>query len=224
MYNLINKFTTIIQLIILLLACYLSLANAESSRDNIMNNKLNIVEYNQYKDLSGNWYFTLPDGSEGRVFKVNKHYLEHIKLSNSPYIKVTLYNSDGILLQKATKFYDIKLDMEDYDLQGNLIKRTTYEAPYKLTLEELRKVIQDNFNIDIMNTKQVFAVSRFEDKQVTNLPYYLVRYIDQQENQKFHLILVNGNTGEIIHTIEGYFMSEENKDIWQEYLKTLKIK
>lgn len=225
MYKLINKFNTTIFLVILVFIYFFSsIANAESTKDNNIHNKFDIIEFNQHKDRFNNWEFFLSDGSKVRRFKAADYYLEHIKLSDSPYIKISAYNKNGVLLQKGTKFYDIKLDMEDYDLQGNMLKKTIYDTSYKLTIEELRKIIQDNFNIDIMNTKQVFALNRFEDKKVTNLPYYLVKYIDQQENQKFHYILVNGNTGEIVHTMDGYFMSEENKDIWQEYLKTRKTK
>lgn len=224
MYNLINKSTKVIGLIILLLAYCFPLANAQFTRDNSMNNKFDITEFNQHKDRFNNWEFSLSDGSKVKKFKAADYYLEHIKLPDSPYMKISAYNKNGILLQKGNKFYDIKLDMEDYDLQGNMIKRTTYDAPYKLTIEALRKVIQNKFNIDIMNTRQVFAVNRFEDNKVTYLPYYLVRYVDQQNDQRYHQVLLNGNTGEILYTVDGYFVREGNPDIWQEYLKSLKTK
>ena len=161
----------------------------------------------------------MPDKSEVRVFSIHGLYLKDVQPFNSPYHERIVYNKDGIAIQSATFFYDIQLNAIGYDLTGNVINKTAYDAPYKLTIEELRKLIQDRFNVDIMDTAQTSRVHRFEEKNTTNLPYYLVNYYDHQDHRKYHEVLINANTGEILQTVNGYFVSEKNPDIWQEFVK-----
>lgn len=203
--------------------CYFPLVYSETNLSDTMNNKFDIVEFNQHKGSDGNWHFTTSDGYEVRKFKASKYYLVHKKLPDSPYLKVEAYNSDGVLLQKGTQFYDINIDLEDYDSQGNMLKKTTYDTPYNLTIEKLRTIIKNEYDRDIMDKNQIYALTRFEDKQITNQSYYLVRYIDSQNKRQLHQVLLNGNTGEILKTADSYFFGA-NIDVWQEYLKSLKTK
>lgn len=46
-----------------------------------------------------------------RKFKASEYYLVHKNLTHSPYVKVEAYNSDGVLLQKGTRFYDVNIDI-----------------------------------------------------------------------------------------------------------------
>lgn len=92
---------------------------------------------------------------------------------------------------------------KEYDEQGNLIKETDYDKPYKFTWEDILKYIkQRKFDMDAYG----FEVGR---NVVDGKPVWSIIYNKSEEDMKLGVIGLDGITGEIFQESEIDYPLEE---------------
>ena len=81
---------------------------------------------------------------------------------NTPYkiVKVYSYKTKK-LLGRGVYFYQCSIGIDkEYDENGNFIKETNNETPYKLSVEGIIKIAKQEYNIDLMDTSMRYNFSR----------------------------------------------------------------
>ena len=93
---------------------------------------------------------------------------------------------------------DFMINMKEYDEQGNLIKETDYDKPYKFTFDDILKLIKKR-GID-MKTKYFMISRSFDfgnfDETKKDKPFWAITYENGSDTKK--VIIINGITGAII--------------------------
>jgi len=127
-------------------------------------------------------------------------YEETIKPKNSYIFTYNKYYKNGEIKMTGDFFQNDfeKGVWKEYNEQGNLIKETDYDAPYKFTFEDILKFIKKR-KID-MNTSQ-FQINRgFDfgnfDESKKDKPFWAITYEDGSDTMK--VIILDGITGEIV--------------------------
>ncbi|MFD2592283.1 hypothetical protein ACFSTE_15705, partial [Aquimarina hainanensis] len=108
-------------------------------------------------------------------------YRETIQPKNSFFHTINLYHKSGKLKTTYQIYPDLFLKgvRKEYDEQGNLVKETDYDAPYKFTWENVLKLIKER-KIDMSHEQ--FQVNRsfgFGTENIgkeTEKPFWAVTY------------------------------------------------
>lgn len=171
----------------------------------IKNKKMEYFNINNYKDLPADsmyessdtdLYYLLGNDKKIRIFFYKETIQVEESSTTSPYKTIKVYsNKNKILLAQGKEFYNIPLDIEkEYDENGKLIKEIDHEKPYKFSIEDLVKKMNDEYKVDLMNPLPGISANRYVDKSVSiyevlvpqNSPYIIKVY-------KF-----NGTTGDLL--------------------------
>ncbi|OCG00809.1 hypothetical protein [Gilliamella sp. wkB112] len=180
-----------------------------------------VVGFNKNKDTSSNeWSYTLDDGTYIRKFKSTDGYIEQISKATSPYNVVRAYNEKGDLVEKLTQFYSMKIKLEQYK-NSKIIKLDDYSS-FKVSIDDLRILIEQKFNIDIMNPKQIARLNRYILPRV-NSPVYELQYYAKSSVDIVHCVLIDGVNGDILYQTERSNGSRQKElTIYDEYLQSIK--
>lgn len=141
---------------------------------------------------------------------------------NTPYknVKVYSYRTKSLLVE-GRYFYESYIGIDkEYDENGNFIKETDYDKNYKLSVEDIIKIVQQEYEIDLMDTSKRYNFSR-NDYQ---FPKYQIRVWLGETTSR--VIIIDATTGKTVsdtkHDIDDKFRKnkETSKKMgYEEYRK-----
>ena len=167
--------------------------------------KFNIEAFNRNKD-GNNWVYTLPDGTKIRQFGVaGTGFIEDKTPLQSAYTYRTLYNLQGYVIATGQQFYSFFTGIEKrYDGHGNLIEEKNRDEGFAFSVEDLAAKMLADYKIDILNSDNVYRLARGIQNVDPLVSSYIVDCYDlasPQPQQAVISFLVDGTTGEVLHTI-----------------------
>lgn len=168
-----------------------------------------------------NSYFYLMKGNE-RVRVWSDDEIIKVEKTN----KITPYNfhksyssKNKALVSEWIEFYRAFTGIDkQYKEDGSLILETDQDKPYKFSIEDMVKKIKEEYNIDILNKKNVFRFSRYESSETSETPIYEI-WLNTDVFEKWNVYFINGNTGETLYRMK--MDRYENKIPMEEYLKSI---
>lgn len=99
-----------------------------------------------------------------------------ISEAKSPYTRIYRYNAKtNILFQESRRFYSIFIGKTNtYNEMGKLIKTQDWDAPYKISVEKLVKIVNDKIGIDLMEYSNQKNVNRYDGTGLITKPIYVI--------------------------------------------------
>ena len=134
--------------------------------------------------------------------------------TNTPYEQVfQYYIKTGILRKGTTLFYGMSIGKtHTCDEKGKLIKEENWDAPYKVSIEELITICKQKLNLDLMDISLDLTIRRYNKEN----PIYIIRIPDPDTMTGIEAkyITISADNGEIllekeIHSKEEYKESME---------------
>ena len=140
---------------------------------------------------------------------------KQIKLTNiiDPYVYVyRYYPKTNILMQETKFFYSVLIGKTyTYNEKGKLIKEENWDAPYKVSVEELITICKQKLNLDLLDKSLKITIHRYNEEKAI----YIIRIpFPNTRNTKAKYITISADNGEIllekeIHSKEEYKESME---------------
>ena len=140
---------------------------------------------------------------------------KQIKLTNiiDPYVYVyRYYPKTNILMQETKFFYSVLIGKTyTYNEKGKLIKEENWDAPYKVSAEELIAICKQKLNLDLLDKSLKITIHRYNEEKAI----YIIRIpFPNTRNTKAKYITISADNGEIllekeIHSKEEYKESME---------------
>ena len=140
---------------------------------------------------------------------------KQIKLTNiiDPYMYVyRYYAKTDILMQESKFFYSVLIGKTyTYNEKGKLIKEENWDAPYKVSVEELIVICKQKLNLDLLDKSLKITIHRYNEEKAI----YIIRIpFPKTRNTKAKYITISADNGEIllekeIHSKEEYKESME---------------
>ena len=134
--------------------------------------------------------------------------------TNTPYEQVfQYYIKTGVLRKGTTLFYGMSIGKTyTYNEKGKLIKEENWDAPYKVSVEELIAICKQKLNLDLMDISLDLTIRRYNKEN----PIYIIRIPDPDTMTGIEAkyITISADNGEIllekeIHSKEEYKESME---------------
>ena len=144
--------------------------------------------------------FKLPDGSEMQKSENMDYYNFDIKLPDSPYGAEYIYFKNPIQLKiEYNKFYSASIGiLKEYDIQDNLIKEINLDAGFGFSLQNVIDKMQADYKIDLLHPpKGLYRDLERSLAKSNTPPIYKFAFDDNKINNR-RIIVLNGNTGELI--------------------------
>ncbi|PAM91421.1 hypothetical protein B4N84_28355 [Flavobacterium sp. IR1] len=143
-----------------------------------------------------------------------------------PYTKTYVYNKKtSLLLVFVMEFYQFSIGVvKTYDETGILIKEKDYDKSYIFSLSQLIEKIKKEQNVDLEDKTQRASVRRSVDS-ILKKPIYEI-YLPSKEDpiSKRDYFLIDGITGEVIHTATYFRRRDEAINPFNKYILSLKNK
>ncbi|QKX07087.1 hypothetical protein HN014_19930 [Aquimarina sp. TRL1] len=157
--------------------------DVEQFNKNKINNRYTYISKDSTKVEQSTWQF----GYEETITKQNDFFQVYNK-----------YYKDGTLKVTGEFFPDdfLKGVWKEYDEQGNLVKETDYDAPYKFTWEDVLKLIKER-KIDMSHEQ--FRVIRGSSEKGTS---WAIVYDKPKTHDRLGVINIDGITGKITREAE----------------------
>ncbi|WP_048512532.1 hypothetical protein [Chryseobacterium sp. FH2] len=212
--------------------------SGQKINNNSNNGKMKYYNEKEYKDWEIDSFYEsseddkhLINGNDRvRIIIYTNEKKEKIIVEKSNKITPYEYNyvysyKNKTLLIETKKFYSIKIGIQRYyDETGKLIKETDYDKPYKFSIEDLINKMKNEYNIDLLDTKHIISLYRYEEKKDLNIPLYEIWYnYDNSNRNNVECYLINGTTGETLFTVKR-FLGDKKGSLLQNYLEGLKDK
>ena len=172
------------------------------------------------KNRSGSeWNFTLSNGTQVRQIKESDGYTVEMRPVNSAYVYSSGYNKKGEITITGVRFYGngVKKWIYFNDKQ-QIIKEIDNDQPYPFTIEALAKLLKDNYDIDLYDKNQILVMQRYMDNLNMHKPVYVVYAYQKKETGKLDGLLIDGETGKVLFTMETHRRSDIS--VYSEYIKT----
>ncbi|WP_459926428.1 hypothetical protein [Flavobacterium covae] len=148
-----------------------------------------------------------------RIIISNEGYREEIEQLNSPYETIKIYHKNLSLRINGSNFYGFSVGIDkEYDENGKLIKETDNDKNYPFKVEDLCKLIKEEYDVDLMvkanpNKEELqYRVSRSYDPS-TLKHLYLVSFTygnsDIEPGDKIlppiKVVYIDGSNGKILY-------------------------
>ena len=143
---------------------------------------------------------------------------KQIKLTNiiDPYMYVyRYYAKTDILMQESKFFYSVLIGKTyTYNEIGKLIKEENWDAPYKVSIEELIKICKQKLNLDLMDMSLKLTIERYNEEKAI----YIIRIpFPNTRNTKAKYITISADNGEILLEKEIHSKEEFQESIEEIY-------
>ena len=134
--------------------------------------------------------------------------------TNTPYEQVfQYYIKTGVLKKGTTLFYGMSIGKtHTCDEKGKLIKEENWDAPYKVSVEELIAICKQKLNLDLLDKSLKITIHRYNEEKAI----YIIRIPDPDTMTGIEAkyITISADNGEIllekeIHSKEEYKESME---------------
>ena len=144
--------------------------------------------------------------------------------TNTPYEQVfQYYIKTGILRKGTTLFYGMSIGKTyTYNEKGKLIKEENWDAPYKVSVEELIAICKQKLNLDLMDISLDLTIHRYDKEN----PIYIIRIPDPDTMTGIEAkyITISATNGEILLEKEIHSKEEFKKSIEEIYNPSLNKK
>jgi len=144
--------------------------------------------------------------------------------TNTPYEQVfQYYIKTGILRKGTTLFYGMSIGKTyTYNEKGKLIKEENWDAPYKVSIEELITICKQKLNLDLMDMSLKLTVERYNEEKAI----YIIRIPDPDTMTGIEAkyITISADNGEILLEKEIHSKEEFKKSIEEIYNPSLNKK
>ena len=143
---------------------------------------------------------------------------KQIKLTNiiDPYVYVyRYYPKTNILMQETKFFYSVLIGKTyTYNEKGKLIKEENWDAPYKVSVEELIAICKQKLNLDLLDKSLKITIHRYNEEKAI----YIIRIpFPNTRNTKAKYITISADNGEILLEKEIHSKEEFKKSIEEIY-------
>ena len=160
-----------------------------------------------------------------RVIFYNGEHTEEIEEINSPYKIYKYYYKNTLLKNSIQTFYGFPIDVaKEYDENGKLIKETDNDKDYPFKVEDLCRLIKEEYGVDLMvkpdqnKEKLQYRVSRSYDSSIDK-HLYLVSFTygnpDIEPGDKIFppikVVYIDGNNGKVLYE-ESHSLNLHNGD------------
>ncbi|WP_145902553.1 hypothetical protein [Flavobacterium covae] len=209
----------LIQIIYLL--AFLS-CKSQVKSESINNINMETIDIEKYrKNKTNNGYIFHEDNEKIRqVESEDKTFWEERSNEKTGIRIYKEFHKNSKLKSILKSFYSIKFGFKkEYDEQGKLIRETNYDLPYKYTIEDLATKMNNQYQIDIYNIKQIHSINRYEEKKHLKIPLYEVWSYHKTNPLKLTCYIINGTTGETIYEDERFIEGKQGS-LLDQYLKT----
>ena len=188
-------------------------------QNNIKKDTMEYFNENKYKD----WEF-----DQKHSFKTEKYYkkdnqivriilfykdeiAEEMSQINSPFKEYKYYHKNTLLKNSIKQFYDFSVGItKEYDESGKLIKETNWDKNYPFKVEDLCKLIKEEYGVNLMvNSNKDELQYRVERRyeSTTKQHLYLVAFTygnpDIEPGDKtfppIKVVYIDGNNGKILY-------------------------
>ena len=202
------KYTVII---FTLLYCMISCSAQNKSNQQIENKMMNyktfdIEEYKRIVKENPNAMHIYMKSNNGMIIEVNDEYShgefigfrEDCHYPDSPYNTVFLYYKNGRIKKSWTTFYECIIgNITEYDSIGRAVNQRDEDTFYKFDIEALIKKMKKEYNVDLLDRKSIYQVSRFFIKSMNQSFYEVYAYRPKTLTQA-DTYLIDGMTGEML--------------------------
>ena len=143
---------------------------------------------------------------------------KQIKLTNiiDPYVYVyRYYPKTNILMQETKFFYSVLIGKTyTYNEKGKLIKEENWDAPYKVSVEELIAICKQKLNLDLLDKSLKITIHRYNEEKAI----YIIRIpFPNTRNTKAKYITISADNGEILLEKEIHSKEEFKKSMEEIY-------
>ena len=151
---------------------------------------------------------------------------KQIKLTNiiDPYMYVyRYYPKTNILMQETKFFYSVLIGKTyTYNEKGKLIKEENWDAPYKVSVEELIAICKQKLNLDLMDISLDLTIHRYDKEN----PIYIIRIPDPDTMTGIEAkyITISADNGEILLEKEIHSKKEYKESMEEIHNPSLKSK
>lgn len=151
---------------------------------------------------------------------------KQIKLTNiiDPYMYVyRYYAKTDILMQESKFFYSVLIGKTyTYNEIGKLIKEENWDAPYKVSIEELITICKRKLNLDLMDISLDLTIRRYDKEN----PIYIIRIPDPDTMTGIEAkyITISADNGEILLEKEIHSKKEYKESMEEIHNPSLKSK
>ena len=152
------------------------------------------TEYVQMYD----WDRFLKKGDE-RVRIIETDSFIQVEVSNiaNPYKNKNKYDmrTKRLILQSYF-FYNCQIGIwKDWSKTGKLIKEVDYDEPYKLSIKDIITLVNQKFNIDLLDMNLLLNVDRYN----RSVPIYIISITKSNtRGQEIRYITISADNGEIL--------------------------
>ncbi|WP_195157311.1 hypothetical protein [Flavobacterium columnare] len=175
-------------------------------------NKYNDWNLDKFNNSKTDRIYHLNNYSVRVIFR-DREYTEEIEQINSPYKEYNYYHSNNLLKSRIKNFNDFPIGItKEYDENGKLIKETDNDKNYPFKVEDLCKLIKEEYDVDLMvkanpNKEELqYRVSRSYDPS-TLKHLYLVSFTygnsDIEPGDKIlppiKVVYIDGSNGKILY-------------------------
>ncbi|WP_448822234.1 hypothetical protein [Capnocytophaga sp.] len=144
--------------------------------------------------------------------------------TNTPYEQVfQYYIKTGILRKGTTLFYGMSIGKtHTCDEKGKLIKEENWDAPYKVSVEELIAICKQKLNLDLLDKSLKITIHRYNEEKAI----YIIRIPvpDTMTGIEAKYITISADNGEILLEKEIHSKEEFKKSIEEIYNPSLNKK
>lgn len=195
--------------------------------NNLNKENMKYFNVNNFKDwekdtsklFSSETSIYLKRGNERMKILIGDDTTKQITISDvtTPYVHIYRYNAKtNILFQESRRFYDVFIGTtKTYDETGKIIKTRDWDAPYKISIEELIFISKNKLGIDLMDMSLNLMLTRINHTQ----PVYVIGAPLHPEIREIGMryITISGNTGQILFDKEIYSDKEYNENSQEIY-------
>ena len=144
------------------------------------------------------WDRFLKKGDERvRIIKTDSFIQVEVSNIANPYKNKYKYDihTKRLILQSYF-FYNCPIGIwKDWSKTGKLIKEVDYDEPYKLSVKDIITLVNQKFNIDLLDMKLLLNVDRYN----RSVPIYIISITKPNtRGQEIRYITISADNGEIL--------------------------
>ena len=194
------------RLIILIFILIITSCKAQIKKHTSMDT-FDIKTFDKHKDHLSRYNYIRKDSTvvEQRTWQFG--YEEVIMPKNNLIHIFNKYNEDGKLMLTGDFFpNDFEKGIwKEYDEQGNLIKETNYDTPYKFTWEEVLEWIKErNINME----SDYFEIYRNAGEEEGEKPIWAITW-EKEDKSSLRVAILDGSTGKVQKEIDQEYPLDE---------------
>lgn len=195
------------QVLIIGIFCSIFSCNAQLTDSTFLDTErieyFDIKKFNEQANGKSDYTITDDEGNQIQQFRASSGgYVRRVTPANSNITYITTFYPNGNLRSKAKELFSMFYGQSpNYDIKGKLISTDNYDEGYKVTIEEIRQRVLNEFGLDILLKDSKTNVHRskntFSYLKVSSRNYNLYWIIvPADETNYFYQIEIDADTGE----------------------------